>query len=66
MLFQRSRLLVLKINAKLEGLNSMLSIEQMLCNDHQASKPFVLEKLNASSGLDLSVSYLSSLLFLFT
>ena len=44
----------------------MLSIEQIRCNDHRASGPFIVEKSNASSGLDLSVYfYSSSLLFLF-
>ena len=65
LLFQRFQLSFLKINAKLGGSNSMLSIEQTFSNDHRVSGPFNVEKSNASSSFrPFRLFYLSSPLFL--
>ena len=53
LLFQRSRLLFFKINAKLGGLNSMISTEQMFSNDHRVSSQFNIKKSNTSSSFKL-------------
>ena len=45
----------------------MISIEQMLSNDHRASDPFNIEKSNASSSFELFrlSSFIESLVVLF-
>ena len=56
--------MVLKINAKLERLNSMLSIERVLCDDHRNPDSFDIPRSSAS--LNFGTFDLSSFEFFYS